>query len=278
MAEGAGPSSEEVSELLFLWGPRPPEGALDWLEGRAATASFSDRVVWIRHLLVLGAPERAAKVLRNDLPAPGVSSPLIDVYIDTMVQIKDRAALSSILARELKHENRIRRSHWMAERALALELDEIAFGALQAVVEAEPDNQAALRQLAGLFFKRGDRTSAKKMFAHYLWFGDGDPTSHMIYAELLKDSKDQEGARHHYQRALEMAEQIENKSFEINILRAHLLHRNGRSPESVEEFEKLMHERPGHEQLRAEFVSVLLDLGRYEQARGLLSAPGREQN
>ena len=37
-------STAPVSQLVYIWGPRPPESAMNWLEKRARRADWKRRV------------------------------------------------------------------------------------------------------------------------------------------------------------------------------------------------------------------------------------------
>ena len=79
LAAAAPPTSRDVRQLLFLWGPRPASEQLDWLEARARAASGQDRVAWMRLLTDRGAPTRAIAIYRatarDGAPAGARSTP-----------------------------------------------------------------------------------------------------------------------------------------------------------------------------------------------------------
>lgn len=62
-AKDAGPESDSVRELLYLWGPRPPPAALDWIESRARSASDPDRLRWLGRLVDMRAGDRVVRIL-----------------------------------------------------------------------------------------------------------------------------------------------------------------------------------------------------------------------
>src|SRR3989454_1464200 len=66
LAAAAPPDSPDVSQLLYLWGPRPGVAALDWLEQRGRSAPAASRGPWMRHLINAGAASRAVRLVTKE--------------------------------------------------------------------------------------------------------------------------------------------------------------------------------------------------------------------
>ena len=278
MARHAPPESSDVSQILFLWGPRPAPAALDWLEARARASSGAARAAWLNHLTNAGAPRRAIAVMVGQEPPPR-SAPL-DAYLNALVAAHDGAALSAVLDRAAGLENDPQRLRRFGRLALELGQNAAARKAYGKLLSVAPSDPEALRRLGVLTYSAADYSAAKGYLARYLSLGDGDYESNYYYGELLLREKGRGAAQTYYERALRQIEralpQIDRSpqtAFAVRVTRAQLLYRMGRGEESLAAFETLLGQRPRDKNLRADYAAILLDQGRREAAQRILSMP-----
>jgi len=59
LAETASAKSQDVEQLLYLWGPRPAKEDRKWLAERAKTSQNEERTEWLRHLVNAGGAREA---------------------------------------------------------------------------------------------------------------------------------------------------------------------------------------------------------------------------
>jgi predicted Zn-dependent protease len=263
LAKNASPASREVSQLLFIWGPRPPEYPLDWIEARARSAPPEDQRLWIEHLLNLAAPRRAAAV--------AAMTRHLDLYLRSLVAAADGAALTDIVTRELgSQENPETLRLWAR---LALETNETNTAGLvfAKLVLKLPDDPESLRWLGALTFARGHYLDSKKHLSHLFEISDGDYETHFYYGEALLRDGERLKAGDHYNRALQMIDRSPQKPLAMRAVRAQVLDRLGRTGESITAFEALIRERPADKHLRADFATVLLRSANYRDAERVLS-------
>jgi hypothetical protein len=95
-----GPHGEALDRLLYLWGPRPPQPALDWLRSRIGEAtSEADQLAWLTLYVRRDRPTRALRMLE--------ASPLgdrTDMLIERLTlagHLSDTTAANRALARLL---------------------------------------------------------------------------------------------------------------------------------------------------------------------------------
>jgi hypothetical protein len=95
-----GPHGEALDRLLYLWGPRPPQPALDWLRSRIGDAtSETDQLAWLTLYVHRDRPTRALRMLE--------ASPLgdrTDMLIERLAlagHLSDAAAANRALLRLL---------------------------------------------------------------------------------------------------------------------------------------------------------------------------------
>ncbi len=98
-AEGAGPRSKEVEQVLFLWGPRPPREGIEWIVQRARTAAQHDRAAWLTRLIEANAADEALP-LAAGWRADGDESVTL-ALATCLEQLRRKAELQALLRTEI---------------------------------------------------------------------------------------------------------------------------------------------------------------------------------
>jgi predicted Zn-dependent protease len=271
LAATAPPDSKDVAQLLFLWGPRPPKVALDWMETRAFASTGSARAAWLNHLINAGASRRASDVAAKQLPSPGSEPAVWDAYLAGLAAARDLAALAAAAEREISVTTDPSRLQRLARLCFENSQNACARQAYTKLLGLRPNDPEALRRLGVLSYWGSDYSAAKRYLASYLESGQGDYESNYYFGELLLREKNRAAAKTYYSRALEQIDRIQEKTLSVRIVRAHLLHRTGRIAEALSAFEAMLKERPDDKTLRAEYVGILLEEGRHDLAQKVLS-------
>ncbi|MGE0486370.1 MAG: hypothetical protein AB7Q81_19625 [Gammaproteobacteria bacterium] len=274
LAADEAPGGESLDTLLWLWGPRPPAAALDWLAGRAASSSGRARAAWAALLADLGAPRRAADLLgtaaRQSAPEPLV----VERYARALIGAGARAELETFLAEYVAAAPRRQMLHWAAGIATESDLARVARTAWLALLALVPDDPRALREVGLAAFDAGRRGDAERYLERYLARIDDDYEAHFFYAEVLEERGFHNRAEPHYERILTLLAEPRALSFRARVVRAQTLHRLGHDNAAMEAFEALLAERPGEGHLRADFATMLLDAERLGRARQVLAERG----
>ncbi|MCW2243390.1 tetratricopeptide repeat protein [Azospirillum canadense] len=272
LAAGQGPDSPDFKQLTYLWGPRPPAAALDWIEGRAKGAtSPAEQAAWYDRLAELGGARRVADRL-GQAGAPAAKD-LKGPYIEALAaqgKGKELAeAVKSAVGQEREPE-RLRRYARLAEqtrqRGAAAE-------AWKAVLAHKPDDGDALRQLGMLAYDENRLGDAERLLRGFLAKGAGDYEANYFLGESLTAQKRPTEAVPFYRRALEQVRALKAKSDNVVQTEANILHRLGKVDDAVVLFEALRKLRPADRQLKADYASMLIDSGRMTEARRVLSLP-----
>lgn len=269
LGAGQGPDGSDVRQLLFLWGPRPPPGAMDWMERRARAAkSPAEQVQWYERLLASGGAGRVAKAITQG--GQPESPWLMAVYIDALAARDDGAALVAALRTALPGERdpeRLRRYARLAEQARA---NDVAADAWRALATLRPDDADALRQLGMLAFDGNRLSEAERHLRRYLMKRSDDYEANYFLGEALNGLKRRADAVPFWSRALDLLRSRGAGDPETGQAEANLLHRLGQVDEAVALFERLRRLRPNDRQLKADYVSVLIESGRMKEARHVL--------
>jgi cellulose synthase operon protein C len=265
LAENERAKSQPVLELLFVWGPRPKAAALDWLEKRALASTGAEKASWVEHLINAGAAERAVRSFKGDEPASG--------RLRALSAAGDAAGIAEAIAKRLPLTSDPNELRELAKYATEVNASNSARAAYSKLLTIEPDDAEALRRLGGLDYMEGRLADAKDKLGRYLTATRGDFESHFYYADLLQQGGKSAAARGHFEIALAQIEGIDTKTIQMKTIHALALYRVGKLKESLSEFENLIKEQPDNKHLRADYVTVLIQSGRYHDAERLLDRP-----
>ncbi|WP_448204817.1 tetratricopeptide repeat protein [Azospirillum sp. sgz302134] len=272
LAAGQGPDSPDFKQLTFLWGPRPPAAALDWIEGRAKGAkSPAEQATWYDRLAELGGARRVSDRLgQGGTPAVrDLKSPYIEALAAQGKGKELAEAVRSAVAQERDPE-RLRRYARLAEqtrqRGAAAE-------SWKALLSQRPDDGDALHQLGMLAYDENRLGDAEHMLRRFLAKGPGDYEANYFLGEALTALKRPSEAVPFYRRALEQIRALKVRSDGVVQTEANILHRLGKVDDAVALFETLRKLRPTDRQLKADYASMLIESGRLTEARRVLSLP-----
>lgn len=269
LAAAQGPDGPDVRQLLFLWGPRPSGGAMEWMERRARSAkSPAEQVQWYERLLASGG---AGRVVKAVAPGGRPDHPwLLAVYIDALTVRDDPPALADALRAALPGERdpeRLRRYARLAEQAHA---GDVAAEAWRALAAVRPEDADAQRQLGMLAFDGNRLAEAERHLRRSLAVRSDDHEANYFLGEALNGLKRRTEAVPYWRRALDLLRSRGAGGEETGLTEANLLHRLGQVEEALALFERLRHRRPDDRQIKADYVSVLIESGRFKEARRVL--------
>ncbi|MFO1490994.1 MAG: tetratricopeptide repeat protein [Kiritimatiellia bacterium] len=164
-----GPASADAHDLLFLWGPRPDEDQLHWLEGRARqSARMEDRAGWLRHLSELGGEQRVVDWVTTKMPASDRTPEILGVFVDALVGLGDAGGLAAFLDAASPETADIAELRHYATAARDLDLPVWEEHLLRRVLDALPDDPDSLLQLGALADRRRDDEEASRLLRKYI--------------------------------------------------------------------------------------------------------------
>lgn len=273
LAAGQGPQSDDFRQLAYLWGPRPPAAALDWLEARAKAATGpAEQAAWYDRLAELGGGARVAAGLATSSGPP--SQPALKApYIEALASAgkgKELAVAVRAALREETAPDRLRRYARLAEqtgqRTAAAE-------AWTALLAQKPEDADALRQLGMLAYDENRLADAERLLRRFTARGPDDYEAHYFLGEALTALKRPAAAVPFYRTALAQLRARGGRGDAAVQTEANLLNRLGKVDDAVILFEALRKRRPGDRQLKADYASMLIENGRLPEARRVLALP-----
>ncbi|MGH6983332.1 MAG: tetratricopeptide repeat protein [Stellaceae bacterium] len=270
LAAAESPSSDDVEQLLFLWGPRPTPPQLDWLEARAHGSQDAARAGWLQRLLAAGAADRVVEVVVAD-NAAAANGDVAAAYIEALATLHRTDALDSAIATQLDRETDPDRLAAYAQDAIDADRLATARRIFQKLLSIAPNNRHALRE-AGLFaFVDEDFRRCIELLGRYLAGGQGDWEVHYYYGESLLQEKRAEAAHQQFQLALSQIDREAKPTLPMRQTKAYLLYHLGETQASLDLYKTLLREQPGNKDLRADFASVLIQLGDIDRAARLIA-------
>lgn len=277
LAERAPHDDPAVQRLLHLWGPRPSGEQIDWLAMRGRQAPQDEAAAWLRDLVRVGAPARAIAVHDQLTPSARSSAALGAAHLDALLALRDKPVAARALRRALADSAAapgaaIDASQWRRWVELA---DFVGDAGLQRQsllrwVSTGAAEAIAQQRLAALAYRAGDRDEAEKRLVAYEATTGGDLDSATLRAEICNDRGDAAGAQRHWLRALESLDSRRDLTFALRAAKARLLHRLNRGTEAAAAYDALLAERGSDANLRADYATLLLALGKLDQAQRVL--------
>ncbi|SMH35926.1 tetratricopeptide repeat protein [Azospirillum agricola] len=270
LAAGQGARSEDFRQLAYLWGPRPPPAALDWIEARAKAAdSSAEQAGWYDRLAELGGASRVAERLGGGgtPDSPALKAPYIEALAAQGKGRELAGAVRSALATE-RAPDRLRRYARLAEQARERPTAAAAWDALLA---QRPDDGEALRQLGMLAYDENRLIDAERLLRRFIARGPDDYEAYYFLGEALTALKKPGAATPFYQTALTQLRAGRTRNDATAQTEANLLNRLGKLDDAVALFEGLRRRRPNDRQLKADYASMLIENGRLQEARRVLS-------
>jgi len=262
LAETAAPNSPDVEQLLFLWGPRPAPEKRMWLLERAIASAGEQRAEWTKHLVNAGGAQEATQLAEGER----MTDNMFAVYLEALEELDDETVIASAITQRLKTEHnpdRLFRYGTLAGNHNQLELAEAAYTKL---LDVRPDDKWAIRQLGRLSFDQSRWEESRDYFERLLNKTDDDWVTNFYYAEAIfllgKTSK----ARSFFQRALDLLGKTSSPTASMKMAQAHCLHRMGKNKEAQAIYENLLKVHPDDKKVRVKYISLLMDMGDFEQA------------
>ncbi|HYD68411.1 tetratricopeptide repeat protein [Azospirillum sp.] len=271
LAVGQGPDGPDVRQLFYLWGPRPPAGALDWIEARAKAAKEpAEQAAWYAKLAESGGASRVIGAVAQRGAAP--DGKLRGSYIEALAADGKAKALGEAVRAAVPGERDPEVLRRWARLAEAQRESAAAEAAWKALLALKPDDADGLRQVGMLAYDQGHLAEAERALRRFLAKGEGDYEANYFLGEALTAAKRTAEALPFYRRALQQIEALPAgaRNDGIKQAQANILHRVGRVDDSVALFEELRRRRPTDNQLRADYAAMLIENRRLKEAQHVL--------
>lgn len=273
LAAEAKPTSPDVQQLLYLWGPKPPRRGLDWLIARTESSSGGERANWIR--LLANARAYNEVIALGASPAPTDAhdarlQPLVTAYIETGRRDDVSALLDPVIATTGDHDDLLDLAD-LAEQAVQ---EKTAVTAYEKALNGIGNDAGKLLKAGRAFAFGGRAELAVETMERYFQADRGAEVSDhrpwYYYALGLAQMNRQAEARSAYRQMLAAMSESGAKDFQSRRMQAVAYEAIGDGDQAVAIYRQLLAERPRDRSLVADFASLLIELRRYDEAELLL--------
>ena len=274
LAETVAPDDIAMRRLLFVWGPRPKPNQLDWLEARARSAVGDAKAIWLQLLAERGATTRVIDVVGGTISRTDDGA-VIDAYVEAISATGDKPALRAALREAAAQTRSVHALGQLARRAEAVGDPALERQLLESAIAAGSRDPQQQRTLGLLAYRTRDHATAQRWLSAFNMATGGDYETHRAIGEILLHRREFDAARRSFGDALQDLDRSGDDGAVPRVAKASLLHRLGRTSEARRLYEALLAERPNDDDLRADYVSMLLAQGDLGQAHAMLAGRAR---
>lgn len=274
LAANADPQSQDVRQLLYLWGPRLTTEQLDWMTERALNSSSNrERMEWMKYINSYADAGQVIDLAERHPDLMG-DPQLLDSYMNSMHRmgkIEQMGTRISQLA-EKTDNTVLLRSYARAVRGYSLDrLAQKAYKKLDIATGGDPE---AERNLGLIAFNQADYSETKKYLQNYVNFRDknkryhaDDYQAYFYLAESYRRDRNMKQAEPYYKTVLKLLGNIKTgRSADMEARAAQSMVALGSKEAGYKIFEDAMKRFPNDALLRADYVSTLVESKDYAKA------------
>lgn len=272
LAGTAPPKSQDVQELMFLWGPRPQEEAVKWLAQRALTAmTFQARAAWLKSMVEKGAALVALRLIETH--SWGQHPAMLHVKVKAYYELGENHFLrkSLIDAISVTHDEKPLIEY--AELAQEKNFAGVSQMAWEAILATNPKAIRPLKELGILAFERDAISEAEIFLGQYRKKMNTDFQATYYVAECLRARKDIGAANEQYRLALRQLQRAKPKKSSSDVMELVILSHLGKLDLARQKFETLSKSIPVHrkEAIVNAYAEALISSGWNKEALSVLS-------
>lgn len=273
LAATAEPTSPDVQQLLYLWGPRPPKSAREWLHKRATTAPRRERVKWLRLLNQTGEFRTLAATPDNKLPK-SMTDRSTPAYVEAMQQARDLPKLRRFLNRIARTAETRKEQLRLAEWAEQANHPALASSLFQKLANRKNASAETLFRAGQAQFFASKYRAAIPILDRYLKQVNGkpDPRAPFYRAQSHAALRRPDRASADFARTLQLLGPKEPANLELRRIRVQSLVGTRQFEKAVTAFERLLKDAPDNQDIRADFAALLIEIGELDKAELLLAA------
>lgn len=276
LAANKGPDSQEVKDLLYIWGGKLDQNQMAWLSARAQAANAYDRPKWGALISNYASDEETLRFV-SATPDALYNPALRQKFFRALAQRGSVATYDAEMRPWVAETNDIEALRDYARTGQDFGFKEAAKNGYQRILALAPNDRDALNRMGALSFTTGQFTQAKTLLDRAVAAPveadapvAGDAQSHFFRAELLKREGDKQAAGREYakvveleNRAIQSGAQVGSDSY--SRLYTSLFHL-GRANEGKEGFERMLQQNPSDKSALADYMSVLLEYNMLDDA------------
>ncbi|MBF0349787.1 MAG: tetratricopeptide repeat protein [SAR324 cluster bacterium] len=268
LSQNQKPDSQDVQQLLYLWGPRPDAEQIAWLRHRTESAPEAEKIQWFRILQNIGQTKLVFKYIEKKSTPNSVV--LRDYYLSLLKDQRNKSKFKQMLAFEISNEINPVRLEQLSKMAQEHNYPAIAETAFSKIVAMNPEHQTAKTELGKIYYSRGQYDLAETYLAASVTPEAEDLNAVYTYGDLLWQKGKYREANKFFDRILQQLSENKAKPMDQQIMAAQIYHKNKQTDKAIDIYRELAEKNPDNRQLRADLANLLLSVRRYKEAQALL--------
>ena len=270
LAADKGPGSQEMKDLMYMWGGKLTADQLAWLQQRSASANAYDKPKW-GELIANGADDNGVMQYVSSTPDALYNSALRKKYFRILADTGSRQNYETAMRSWVAQTTDVPAMMDYATTAQANGYREAAIAGFQRVIALDPNNSKALSQLAALDFSKGKYREADQSLNRYLSTPANQGTAdsaqaHFYKAELLRRNGSQQAAMAEYNQVVQVSMQqrltAPDALSRVYTAQFHL----GQHAQAKAGFNQLLAQHPDDKSLLADYMGMLIEYKYLEEA------------
>lgn len=265
LAKDKAADSQEVKDLLYLWGGALRGEELAWVQQRAATANAYDKQRWAE-LVGNVADDQSILLYVSATPDALYNRPLRQKYFRILATTGSRAHYDTAMHNWVAQTSDAPALLDYATTGQSFGFREAAINGYRRVLALDPNNALALSRMATLDFGKGRFTEAEKNLNQYLAIQQQSPDAatdpaqaHFYKAELLRRQGNQAGAEAQYREVIARTAQAGASAPDALSRLYTAQFRLGHHADAKAGFDQLLEQYPDDKSLLADYMSVLIE-------------------
>jgi cellulose synthase operon protein C len=265
LASNKGPDSQEVKDLMYLWGGKLNAEQLEWVRARAATASAYDKNRWAE-LINNAADDTAVVKYVSATPDALYNRPLRQKFFRTLATTGSRQNYDTAMRDWVSQTTDVAALSDYASTAQAYGFREAALNGYNRVLALDPNNSKALSQISAMQFSKGKYAEADKNITQYLAVQsqqaepDGDAAqAHFYKGELLRRAGNKAGSEAEFLQVIKMTQDSGSTASDALSRLYTAQFRVGQHDAAKSGFNQLLAEHPDNKGILADYMSALIE-------------------
>lgn len=272
LASSKGPDSQEVQDLLYIWGGKLNAAQLAWVEKRAATASPYDKDRWAA-LINNVADDHGVLAYVGAAPDALYNKALRQRYFRVLAATGNRSNYDAAMREWVAGTTDIPALIDYATIAENTGYTKAATNGYERVLQLDPANDKALNRLAVLDFSKGRFRAADQKLTQYLNEQKTEPDAasdpaqaHFYKAQLLRREGKTKEARTEFEQVVAATAQSGVTAPDaLSRLYTSMFHL-GQVADAKTGFEQLLEQHPDDKGVLADYMSVLIEYNYLDDA------------
>lgn len=276
LAADKGPKSQEVQDLLFIWGGMLNDTQFDWVSARTQRANGFDKHDWQDLINNYGNDTQIMRYVAADTGAL-YHQPIRQRYFRLLAQNHGPEIFDTAMQSWVNETTDTTALHDYAQIAAAYGYEEATRRTYRRIIEVNPNDKHALTRLAGVYVNKGKFSKARPLIervfatpANNTQDTNYEAEAYFYRAELYKRDGNRELAEADYSRVANLALTRFDREGGLPLdaetrLNASLFH-IGREQEARAGFEFLLKNHPADKGLLADYMALLIEYDYVEDA------------